>query len=53
MLLIDHSLEEVLMSRDAVILFLQHLGFFINWKKSVLTPVQERSLWARQSTLSF
>ena len=51
MLLIDHSLEEVLMSRDTVILFLQHLGFVINWKKSVLTPVQERILWARQESL--
>ena len=41
MLLIDHSLEEILMSRGTVIfLFVQHLGFAINWK-SVLTPVLE------------
>ena len=41
MLLIGHSLEEILMSRDTVIFLLQHLGFAINWKKSVLTPVQK------------
>ena len=41
MLLISHSLEEIIMSRDTVIFLLQHLGFVINWKKSVLTPVQE------------
>ena len=41
MLLICHSLEEILMSRDTVIFFLQNLGFIINWKKSVLTAVQE------------
>ena len=41
MLLIDHSLEETVMSRDTVIFLLQHLGFVINWEKSVLTPVQE------------
>ena len=29
------------MSRDTVIFLLQNLGFIINWKKSVLTPVQE------------
>ena len=29
------------MCRDAVILFLQCLGFVIDWKKSVLTTVQE------------
>ena len=29
------------MSRDTVIFFLQNLGFIINWKKSVLTAVQE------------
>ena len=41
MLLIGHSLDEIIMSRDTVIFLLQHLRFFINWKKSVLTPVQE------------
>ena len=40
-LLIGHSLEELVMSRDTVMFLLQHLGFIINWKKSVLTPVQE------------
>ena len=41
MLLIGHSLEEIIMSRDIVIFLLQHLGFVISWKKPVLTPVQE------------
>ena len=41
MLLIGHSLEEIVLSRDTVFFLLQHLGFVINWKKSVLTPVQE------------
>ena len=40
-LLIGHSLEEIVMSRDTVMFLLQHLGFIINWKKSVLAPVQE------------
>ena len=29
------------MCRDTVILLLQRLGFVINWKKSILIPVQE------------
>ena len=41
MLLIGHSLQEIVMSRDTIIFLLQNLGFAINWKKSVLTPVQE------------
>ena len=41
MLLIGHSIEELSMCCDTVIFLLQHLGFVINWKKSVLTPVQE------------
>ena len=40
-LLMGHSIEEISMSRDIVIFLLQHLGFVINWKRSVLTPVQE------------
>ena len=39
--LIGHSLEEIVMSRDTVMFLLQDLGFIINWKKSVLAPVQE------------
>ena len=39
--LMDHSIEEIKMCRDTVIFLLLHLGFVINWKKSVLTPVQE------------
>ena len=29
------------MCRDPIFFFLQHLGFVINWNKSVLTRVQE------------
>ena len=39
--LMGHSIEEISMCRDTVIFLLQHLGFLINWKRSVLTPVQE------------
>ena len=41
MLLMGHSIEEINMCRNTVIFLLQHLGFVINSKKSVLTPVQE------------
>ena len=41
MLLMGHSIEEISMCHDTVIFLLQHLGFVINWKKSVSTPVQE------------
>ena len=45
MLLMGHSIEEISMCRDTVIFLLQHLGFVINWKKSVLTPAQEIAFW--------
>ena len=32
------------MSRDPIFFFLQHLGFVINWNKSVLTRKQEIEL---------
>ena len=41
MLLMGHTIEEISTCRDTVIFFLQHLDFIINWKKSVLKPVQE------------
>ena len=41
MLLMGHSIEEISMCRDTVIFLLQYLGYVINWKKSVLTPVQK------------
>ena len=44
MLMNGHSLEEILISRNTLIFLLQHLGFVINWKKSVLKPVQEKVL---------
>ena len=31
-LLIGHSLEEIVMGRDTLIFLLQHLGFVINWR---------------------
>ena len=45
MLLMGHSIEEIRMCCNTVIFLLQHLGFVINWKKSVLTPVQEIKFW--------
>ena len=41
MLLMGHSIEEISMCCDTAIFLLKHLRFVINWKKSVLTPVQE------------
>ena len=50
---IDWSLfKEILMRRDTVISQLQHLGFVINWKKCVLTPVEKIDFLAWQFTLS-
>ena len=40
-LLMGRTLEEILMSRDTLIFLLQHLGFVINLKKSVLKPSQQ------------
>ena len=41
MLIIGRTREEVIVLRDTVIFLLQCLGFVINQKKSVMTPVQE------------
>ena len=40
-LLMGRTLEEILMSRDTVNFLLQHLGFVINLKKSVLKSSQQ------------
>ena len=40
-LLIGRTLPKILMARDAMIFLLQHLGFVINLKKSVLHPVKQ------------
>ena len=40
MLLMSQSIERLLVARDTVIFLLQHLGFVINLKKSVMEPVQ-------------
>ena len=40
-LLTGRTVEEILMSRDTLIFLLQHLGFVINLKKSVLKPSQQ------------
>ena len=39
-LLMLHSLERLLVARDAVIFLLQHFDFVTNFKKSVMEPVQ-------------
>ena len=41
MLLMERKLPEILMGRDTLIFLLQHLGFVINLKKSVLHPVKQ------------
>ena len=41
MLIIGRSREEIETTRDTLIYFLQHLGFLLNLKKSVLQPCQE------------
>ena len=40
MLLMSQSIERLVIVRDTVIFLLQHLGFVINLKKSVMEPVQ-------------
>ena len=39
--LMGRILEQIFMSRDTLIFLLQHLGFVINLKKSVLKPSQQ------------
>ncbi len=41
MLLMSRSVEELLIAQDTLIFLLQLLGFVINQKKSLLSPVQE------------
>ena len=41
MLIIGRTREETIALRDTVILLLQCLGFVVNYKMSVMTPVQE------------
>ena len=43
MLLLGRSIKEVLIATDTVIFLLQHLGFVINLKKSILTTPQQKS----------
>ena len=40
MFLIGRTLPEILVARDTLIFLLQHLGFVINFNKSVLDPVK-------------
>ena len=35
------TMEKTIMSTDAIIFFLQHLGFMLNLEKSILNSVQE------------
>ena len=39
--IIGRTVPEILMVRDTLIFLLQHLGFVINLKKSVLYPVKQ------------
>ena len=39
-LLMSQSIERLLVARDTVTFLLQHVGFVINFKKSVMEPVQ-------------
>ena len=41
MSLMSHTLEELSMVRGTLIFVLQHLGFVINVKKSILSPVEK------------
>ena len=41
MLLMGRTLPEILMARDTLVFLLQHLGFLINLKKSVLHLVKQ------------
>ena len=41
MLFMSQTLEELLMSRDTITIFLIQLGFVINLKKSILASVQQ------------
>ena len=41
MLLMGRTLREILMARGTLIFLLQHLGFVVNLKKSVLHPVKQ------------
>ena len=41
MLLMGSSLEEIMMARDTLIFILLHLGFVINFQKSILTPCHQ------------
>ena len=41
MLLLSQSIERLLVARDTVIFLIQHLGFVINLKKSVMEPEQK------------
>ena len=41
MLVMGRMLPEILMPRDTLIFLLQHVGFVINLKKSVLHPVKQ------------
>lgn len=41
MLLISEKLEKLFMGKDTITFPLTQLGFLINLKKSILTPVQQ------------
>ena len=53
MLLMVRTLQEILMARDTLIFLLQHLGFVINLKKSVLHPARISGLSNRYRENNF
>ena len=43
MLLMSQTTERLLVARDTVIFLLQHLGFVLNFKKSIVEPIEKES----------
>ena len=41
LLILEDTMEKILVARGSLILLLQHLGFMINFKKCVSKPTQE------------
>ena len=48
MLIIRQTMEEILMSRDAVIFLLKHLGFVLKLEISILNYLREKRSFGQQ-----
>ena len=48
MLIIRQTMEEILMSRDAVIFLLKHLGFALKLEISILNYLREKRSFGQQ-----